>query len=160
MLPYTAAPDSSSTSSTAAGVQLSDEGLDWKAPVLVLLLLAAGSVTVFKPAIIDILQLRSAVSASTGASTSSTGNGVANASSSGGAGTGRQGNNGGRSAAASAASRAAAVAAAAAAPLPAGDGAAAAGAADDSEWLDDNELRGMGMKQRGAAGARSRARRA
>ncbi|KAF6256204.1 hypothetical protein COO60DRAFT_1702424 [Scenedesmus sp. NREL 46B-D3] len=156
ILPYKAAPLASATSSAAAGTQLSDEGLDWKAPVMVLLLLAAGSATVFKPTIIDILQLRAPLSA------------PANGNSGGAAGAAaapRQGTSSRADGAPGAASgRAAAVAAAAAAPLPVGVGAtaaaaeaaaaAAAGLKNSSEWLDDNEMRGMGMKQRGASSAR------
>ncbi|KAF6253185.1 hypothetical protein COO60DRAFT_1703943 [Scenedesmus sp. NREL 46B-D3] len=155
ILPYKAAPLASATSSAAAGTQLSDEGLDWKAPVMVLLLLAAGSATVFKPTIIDILQLRAPLSAPATATRVGQLALLQHPGRVPAAGqTGRLALHLARSccggsSCSTASCRGWATAAAAEAAA-----AAAAGLKNSSEWLDDNEMRGMGMKQRGASSAR------
>lgn len=159
--PAPAGATSTSASTAAAGSGLagsgepiSQEGLDWKLPVIVLVLLIAASATVLQPVVVDILQLRplpplsSAETAATYATT------ITSASSSfkaaGGGNGGGGGGGGSQSGFVSAVSRAA-VAAAAAVPVP-----DAAGEAVASEWASDGELRSLGVKK-GGASMRSRA---
>lgn len=161
VLPYTASPLSSSAGAAAAsGAHVSDDGLDWKVPVLVVLLLIAGSATVLKPAIVDILQLRPATIAQGGAAASDTLAGFAPA---------QTGRSSGRAAAAAAAAeaekavaRSAAVAAAAATALPSSGNGTSATVTADADVFEDviEDIKGAGSKQRGAVGTRSRARRA
>lgn len=116
----------------AAAQSLSEEGLDWKLPVIVLVLFVAAAATVLQPAVVDILQLKPLPPPSGAVSEP--------ASSS----KGTQAHNGGSSAAA--VSRAA-VAAAAAVPVP----------DTDSEWASDAEQRSLGVVKGRAPSIRSRA---
>lgn len=127
------APIGATSAAAAAGThgpELSEEGLDWKLPVIVLVLFVAAAATVLQPAVVDIFQLRPLPPPSvTDTNAASGGKGAANGS--------------------SAAVNRAAVAAAAAVPVP-----------DDlgSEWASEGDQRslGVGVKNRGAS-MRSRA---
>jgi hypothetical protein len=132
-----AAAGSSPTAAGAPGAgaaqSLSEEGLDWKLPVIVLVLFVAASATVLRPAVVDILQLKPLPPPSSEPASSSKG---------------AQGyNGGGSSSSAAAAVSRAAVAAAAAVPVP----------DTDSEWASDADLRSLGVVKGRAPSIRSRA---
>lgn len=112
---------------------MSEEGLDWKLPVIVLVLFVGAAATVLQPAVVDILQLKPLPPPSSGAVSEP-------ASSSKGA----QAYNGGSS---MAVVGRAAVAAAAAVPVP----------DTDSEWASDAEQRSLGVVKGRAPSIRSRA---
>lgn len=118
---------STATVGAPAAEAISEEGLDWKLPVIVLVLFIAASTTILQPAVVDIFQLRplpppSAADTLAGSSFKAAGNGASG------------------SAGASAAAARAAVAAAAAVAVP-----------DDStsEWASDAEQRSLGVKSKG-----------
>lgn len=138
VLPFqpAAAAGATSSSAAAAGIptaeSLSEEGLDWKLPVIVLVLFFAAAGSVLQPAVVDIFQLRPLPPPAVPETVipPASGKGAVNGGSS----------NAGVSKAT--------VAAAAAVPVPDTD--------LNSEWASDAEQRSLGVKSRGAS-MRSRA---